>query len=389
MNSESPSAWRLAPFVAIVLAGFLAIALPLPVLSLRVHDGLGFSLVTAGWVVGLQSLATILTRQFAGALIDRRGPRHAAKIGLPLAALAGVAYFVSSFIGDRTASIAVLMLGRLMMGPAESLFLTSAMSWGIATLGARRTGLVMTWQGIAMFTALGLGAPAGLFVMGRFGFQGVAVATILLPLLALCVALSQAEAAPAAKGGRASFLGVVGLVWRQGVVLSLATAPQAVLGSFVALYFAGRGWAGAGLTLTGFGMGFILVRMFFSHLPDRLGGRRVAGWSLVVEALGQALLWAAPNAELALLGATLTGAGFSLIFPSMGVDAVRRVPAASRALAIASFSAFLDLAVGLSAPLAGLIVGVGGYPAVFLAGGLGCIAGVLLLIGRDSPPREG
>jgi MFS family permease len=359
------------------------------VLSLRVHDELGFSLVTAGWVVGLQSLATILTRQFAGALIDRRGPRHAAKIGLPLAALAGVAYLVSSFIGDRTASIAVLMLGRLMMGPAESLFLTSAMSWGIATLGARRTGLVMTWQGIAMFTALGLGAPAGLFVMGRFGFQGVAVATILLPLLALCVALSQAEAAPAAKGGRASFLGVVGLVWRQGVVLSLATAPQAVLGSFVALYFAGRGWAGAGLTLTGFGMGFILVRMFFSHLPDRLGGRRVAGWSLVVEALGQALLWAAPNAELALPGATLTGAGFSLIFPSMGVDAVRRVPAASRALAIASFSAFLDLAVGLSAPLAGLIVGLGGYPAVFLAGGLGCIAGVLLLIGRDSPPREG
>ncbi|WP_235924617.1 MFS transporter [Roseomonas harenae] len=129
--------------------------------------------------------------------------------------------------------------------------------------------------------------------------------------------------------------------------------------------------------------------MFFSHLPDGLGGRRVAGWSLVVEALGQALLWVAPNAELALLGATLTGAGFSLIFPSMGVDAVRRVPAASRALAIASFSAFLDLAVGLSAPLAGLIVGLGGYPAVFLAGGLGCIAGVLLLIGRDSPPREG
>ncbi len=154
----------------------------------------------------------------------------------------GVAYLVSSFIGDRTASIAVLMLGRLMMGPAESLFLTSAMSWGIATLGARRTGLVMTWQGIAMFTALGLGAPAGLFVMGRFGFQGVAVATILLPLLALCVALSQAEAAPAATGGRASFLGVVGLVWRQGVVLSLATAPQAVLGSFIALYSA----AGAG-----------------------------------------------------------------------------------------------------------------------------------------------
>ncbi|HEY8614100.1 MAG TPA: MFS transporter [Roseomonas sp.] len=383
MNPEPVSAWRLAPFVAIVLTGFLAIALPLPVLSLRVHDGLGFSLVTAGWVVGLQSLGTILTRQWAGSLIDRRGPKWAALIGLPLAALSGLTYLASGFIADPQISLAVLMLGRLIMGPAESLFLTATMTWGILTLGARRTGVVMTWQGVAMFTALGLGAPLGLAIMSRFGFEGVAVATMALPLAGLCIAMLQPAVMPAATGRRTSFAGVFGLVWRQGLVLCLGTAPQAVLGSFVALYFASRGWEGAGLALTGFGIGFILVRLFLSRLPDRLGGRRVAAGSLIVEALGQALLWTAPNAPLALLGATLTGAGFSLIFPAMGVEAVRRVPEASRALAIASFSAFLDVAVGLSGPLAGLIVGIGGYPAVFLAGGLGCLGGLLLLLGKD------
>ena len=376
---------RILPFVTVVLLGFLAIALPLPVLSLRVHDGLGFSLVTAGWVVGAQSLATILTRQSAGALIDRRGPKAAALIGLPLAALSGLALLVSALIADPMLSLTVLLLGRLLMGLAESLFLTAAMTWGILTLGAHRTGVVMTWQGIAMFTALGLGAPLGLAVMHRFGFAGVALATIVLPLAALAVVLLQAAVAPIARGRRASFLGVIGLVWRQGLVLCLGTAPQAVLGSFIALYFASRGWEGAGLSLTGFGIGFILVRLFFSRLPDRLGGRVVAGGSLIVEALGQALLWGAPNVPLALLGATLTGVGFSLIFPAMGVDAVRRVPEGSRGLAIASFSAFVDLAVGLSGPLAGLIVGIGGYPAVFLAGGLGCLGGVLLLAGRDRP----
>ncbi|SHJ75442.1 Predicted arabinose efflux permease, MFS family [Roseomonas rosea] len=386
MNPPPVPTRRLLPFVAIVLTGFLAIAMPLPVFSLRVHDELGFSLVTAGWVVGIQSLATILTRQWAGSFIDARGPKTAALIGLPLAALSGVLLLLSTLLADPSHSLAVLLVGRLVMGPAESLFLTAAMSWGILTLGPHRTGVVMTWQGIAMFVALGAGAPLGLLLMQRAGFAGVAVAAILLPLIGLLIALSRPAMAPhQARGRRASFLGVIGLVWRQGAVLCLGTAPQAVLGSFVALYFASRGWEGAGLSLTGFGIGFILMRAFFSHLPDRLGGRRVAGGSLLLEAVGQLLLWQAPNASLALLGATLTGAGFSLIFPAMGVEAVRRVPEGSRALAIASFSAFLDVAVGLSGPLAGLIVGLGGYPAVFLAGAIGCLGGVLLLLGRDRP----
>jgi MFS family permease len=389
---QATSALRLIPLVTIVFTGFLAIALPLPVLSLYVHDGLGFSLVTAGWVVGIQSLSTILTRQMAGVLVDRRGPRFAVLLGLPLAVLAGLIYLASTAVADREWSLAVLILGRLVLGPAESLFLTGAMAWGIGRLGPLRTGVVMTWQGIAMFTALGLGAPAGLFILQRFGFAGVALATAALPLVGLAVALALAGIPPVGHARRASFLSVIGLIWRYGAVLCLGTAAQAVLGSFVALYFASRGWEGAGLALTGFGIGFILVRIFFSHMPDRLGGARVAAISLVVEAMGQALLWAAPSAAMALTGAMLTGAGFSLIFPAMGVEAVRRVPASSRGLAIASFSAFLDVAVGLSGPLAGLIVGLAGYPAVFLAGGIGCLLAVALLAvpdrRREQAPRE-
>ncbi|WP_426958104.1 MFS transporter [Muricoccus radiodurans] len=382
-SSENPSAWRLLPLSAIIFTGFISIALPLPVLSLHVHDGLGFSLVTAGWVVGLQSLGTILTRPVAGALTDRHGAKRAVLMGLPLAAVSGLVYLASTWVADPWLSLAVLLVGRLIMGPAESLFLIGAMSWGIARLGPRRTGVVMTWQGIAMFVALGVGAPVGLWVMGRFGFPGVAIAAILLPLIGLLVAVGLKAVAPAGGGKRASFLSVLGIVWRYGAVLCAGIAPQAMLGSFVALYFAARGWEGAGLALTGFGIGFILVRLFFSHLPDRVGGRLVAGVSLAVEAVGQALLLVAPTSLVALMGATLTGAGFSLIYPAMGVEAVRRVPESSRGLAIGSFSAFVDLAVGLSAPLAGLLVLIGGHGAVFAAGGLGCLAAIALLLFSD------
>lgn len=50
-------------------------------------------------------------------------------------------------------------------------------------------------------------------------------------------------------------------------------------------------------------------------VPDRVGGLPVATGSLVIEAIGQALIWSAHAPLLALVGAFLTGVGCSLVFP--------------------------------------------------------------------------
>ncbi|MBX6319330.1 MFS transporter, partial [Pigmentiphaga sp.] len=114
-------------------------------------------------------------------------------------------------------------------------------------------------------------------------------------------------------------------------------------------------------------------------LPDQLGGRQVALVSLVVEALGQGLLWIAPDPVFALAGATLTGLGFSLVFPSMGVEAMRRVPAQSRGVAVGGFLAFVDVTAAVTGPLAGLLIGALGYRSAFLAGLAACVASAALI----------
>ncbi len=379
-SSQPSPASRLLPLAAIVLFGFLAVGLPLAALPLYLHGVLGFDTFTVGWVVGIQSLATVLTRQFAGNYCDRHGSKASALVGLPLAAVAGLIYLASTFMPAGHAALGVLVVGRLLMGLAESLFLTGTMTWGIGRIGPSRTGMVMAWQGIAMFAAFGTGSPAGIAVMQQWGFTGVAIATIVLPLVGLCIALALP---PVAKpgGGRAreSMLSVIGDVWRPGLAMALGTIPFSVITTFVVLYYGDRGWSGAGASVASFTAGYIAVRLFLAHLPDKLGGRQVGIVSVLIQIAGLLMLWLAPTPLVALLGCVLTGIGLSLVFPAMGVEAMRYIAPERRGLAIGCFVAFIDLSTAIAGPVMGAVIGVAGYPAVFLCSAALCVAALALM----------
>jgi MFS family permease len=389
-SSTSPTR-RLLPLVLVVFFGFLSIGLPLPALPLYVHGELGYSALVVGWAVGIQSLGTVLSRKFSGSYCDRRGPRRAVMLGLPLAAASGLLYVVSTFISHPASSIAVLLAGRVLMGPAESLFLTGAMAWGISRVGPSNTGQVMSLQGLAMFSAMAAGAPLGILAMNTISFTGVGVCALVLPLVALVIAL-RTPAPQASPHGRkqAPFLQTVGLIWRQGLTLALASTSFALITAFIVLYFGNNHWEGAGLALSAFAIGYIVVRVLFGKFPDRFGGRRCAAVSIAVSAAGLAMLWQAGSAGFALAGSTLAGVGFSLVFPAMGVEAMRRVPAESRGTAIASFAAFVDVTSGATGPLAGLLIGVWGYGSAFLAGMCACLLALAVVaFGMTDAPRRG
>lgn len=370
----------LAPVVLAVFLGFLSISAPLGALALQVGHQLGFGAATVGWAIGLQSLATLLTRHQAGTLCDQRGPRFAVLLGLPLTACAGLAYVLAGLLPlAPVASLALIMLGRLVAGLGESLFLTGLMSWGIARVGPARTGSVMSWVGIAIYAALGLGAPLGLAVQPAFGFAGVGVLACLTPLVAWAIALRLPAVPGSAGQQRVPFHRVLGLIWRPGLVLALATVPYAAMAAFLTLAYAAHGWPHAGTALLGFSVAYILVRLLGSGLPDRFGATAVAVGSLAFEAVGQVLVWQAVSPAIAVLGATLTGLGFSLVFPAMGVLATRSVPPEQRGRAVGNFIAFADIALGVTGPVVGVATQWFGITTAFLVGaGATCVALALL-----------
>ena len=380
---QSRSMTAVLPIMGVVSVAFLVIGFALPVLPLHVHQDLGLSTFVVGLVTGSQFAASLISRVWSGRYADSRGAKRAVVFGLLTVVVGGLLYLVSvSFVGTPSLSVSVLLVGRALLGGAESLVITGAVSWGLGLAGPANTGRVIAWVGMAMFASLAFGAPVGTTLYALGGFTAVALATTLVPLIAVLL-VAPLSAVHVKRGTQTGLMKILGAVWLPGFGSALSTLGFGAMIAFSALLSAQQGWTPVWLTFSAFAMALVAARLFLGHIPDMLGGARVALVCVFVEAAGLALIWFAPNPLLAAAGAALTGFGYSLVYPGLGIEAMKRVPSQSRGLAMGAYTVFLDVALGFGSPALGLLAGRAGVGSVFLASailalGAAVVAGWLL-----------
>lgn len=389
--AAAPSAMvALLPIMAAVSIAFLVIGIALPVLPPHVHRDLGLSNFVVGLVAGSQFVASLLSRVWAGQFSDTRGAKRAVIAGLLAAVAGGLLYLLSlRFVGAPWVSVTILLLGRALLGGAESFIITGGVTWGLARVSPAYAGRVIAWVGMAMFAALALGAPLGTALYAIDGFEAIAVVTTLVPLATIALVVPLAGTLPQ-RSARSSLLKVARAVWMPGVGAALSSIGFGTMIAFSSLWSAERHWSPVWLLFSVFAASLVAARLFLGHIPDKLGGARVALVSVLIEAAGLALIWLAPTRALAAAGALFTGFGFALVYPGLGVEAVRRVPPQNRGLAMGAYTAFLDIALGFGSPALGLVATWAGLGTVFLAGALIvlCAAAVAVRLLRASRPEH-
>jgi MFS family permease len=375
------------PIMGAVFASFLLVGIALPVLPMHLTDDLGFGPLVVGLVTGSQFLASVLSRVWAGRLADRRGGKDAILLGQAISGLAGSLYLLSlAFLATPVLSAGILLVGRAGIGIAESLVITGAVTWAMSVSGPAQSGRVIAWIGTAMFGAMALGAPLGTVFYDALGFAGISLSTVLISVaVALALApLRHSKPAPA-KEGRTLF-SVLGAVWVPGVAAALSSLGYGAILAFGTLLFVQNGWNPVWLPFSAYAAALIAARLLLGHLPDHLGGARVAAIFIVVETVGLIMIWIAPGPLVAAAGCVVVGFGYSLVYPGLGAVAVGRVDAATRGQAMGLYTVFLDIALGFGSVGLGVLAASSSVPAVFLAtaGIVLCALPIAVGLTRDS-----
>ncbi len=389
-SGSSPSVFvALLPIMAAVLSGFVIIGLALPVLPLHVHEDLGFGTFVVGLVAGAQLAASLISRVWAGSFSDKYGTKRGVVAGLIAAAISGLLYLLSlTFVSLPVLSVAILLLGRALLGGAESFIITGGVSWGLGLVDKDHAGKVIAWVGTAIFAAMAFGGPFGTMMFTSYGFTAIALITTLLPLVAL-LGLLRIPAVPLhPHKPQATLKSVMGSVWLPGLGAATASIGYCAILAFSSLFYSQQNWQPIWKAFTAFGAALIVARLIAGHLPDKFGGARVALIFVLVQTGGLVLMWLSRNAMAASIGAAVAGFGYALVYRGLGVEAVRGTSPESRGLAMGIYTAFLDVAMAVGSPALGWIASHAGLDAVFIASAIVvfCTTGVTVRLMQHSAP---
>ncbi len=384
MPATAPSSLSITlQIVSIVFYTFIAficIGLPIAVIPGYVHEQLGFSAVVAGVTIGAQYLATLLSRPMAGRMSDNVGTKRAIVLGLAGILVSGVLTLLATLVESLPAlSLSILIVGRLLLGVAQGLIGVGTISWCMGAVGAEHTARSISWNGIASYGAIAIGAPLGVVMVAEFGYTSLGIALSVLAALGLLL-IRHKPSVPVVRGERLPFWAVFGRIAPFGASLCLASIGYGTLTTFITLYYLDRGWAGAAYCLTVFGVCFIVSRLMFISAISRFGGFSAAIACMIIETLGLTLLWLAPSTGVALMGAGLAGFGLSLVYPALGVEAIKQVPNSSRGAGLSAYAVFFDLALAIAGPLMGAVALNLGYGWIFFCASLLSVAALGLTV---------
>ncbi|MFO7783609.1 MAG: MFS transporter [Thermodesulfobacteriota bacterium] len=349
-------------------------------------DGMGAGSRTIGWVMGLFSLAAVLSRPLMGVLASTKGEFPLMSGGMLVMLLATACYPFLETVGP------VMYTVRVVHGVGFSAFVGGSFSAVAALFPGDRRAEAYGMVGASLMAAVAIAPPVGEILIGRFGFPFLYV--IGCGVIALAwAALSGASGLAATRGarrsgGRSRF----GLLIRDASFIFLLVSTlifahcQSTVFNFLALT-AERQDAAAGPFFFLAFMLAIVILLAMGRVIDRQGKLLFLRLFYPALALGLLLLPVFFGRGSGWFPALLFGAGMGFLFPGHNALAADHGGRDDKPAVMALFTAVYDSGFITGAVVSGWIaerVGLNGL--FYVTGGIALAGLVLCLFG---PIREG
>ena len=344
---------------------FFSFQLLIPTIPLYAA-GIGGGQAQIGLAMGTFTVASLLTRPFAGKALDTIGRRHVLSAGLALCGLAVLGY-------STAAVVAMLLALRFIHG----------IGWGISTtsLGTvisdivpfERRGEGMGIYGLSNTMAMALAPLTGLWIAAEYGFHPLFIFSTVLAFSALLLSLliSSGRKKPPASSGSFSWRGFrKGLIEPEALLPSLLLFCTAVcyggIVTFLTLFGKEAGIGNVGWFFVCNAVMLLITRPLTGLVYDRKGPAWVLFPGAFFTGAGLWLLSYAHSASSLAAAAAVFGAGFGSVQPALLAWTIDRTAPSRRGAANGTFYSANDLGIGTGSMLLGAFASlVGSYGAAY------------------------
>jgi MFS family permease len=349
---------------------FLVMGALNPLMSVYIVEELGSTKSAAGWVMSSFALSSVFLRTGFGRLGGRRGARLLVQVGTTLGIIALV-------VLAATASIAGTVASRIILGAAQASLMTGATVLAIDLAPEERRGEAVSYILVSFHLGLALGPLIGESLRDNFGYTRVFVGLAVLMAVALGVGSLLRYRGGDLDAPPVPFFHKQGVA--PGLVAMFGIVAFVGFNSFLPLYGKSVGLTRVAPVFVVASVAIVVMRVFGSRLPDRLGPLRSVNVALGLTLVGAVLaaMWATPIGVFVAMA--VMALGMALQTPSFIPVAVAGLAPHERSSAMATFTTFMDISIVATNPMVGFVADHGGYRTAFLIAGACTLVAIVLV----------
>ncbi|WP_252311355.1 MFS transporter [Sinobaca sp. H24] len=385
-STASEKIWTKPFWIALInnFFVFLAFYALLTILPIFVLQELGGTEGQAGLATTIFLVSAIITRAFAGRIIESFGKKKMLMVSVLLFAFSMLLYLLAH---DLMFLLALRFFHGIWFSIATTVLLAAAADLVPAARKGEGLGYFIMSMNLAVVAGPFIALTAVRFVPYAVLFGGLAAVSILGFLLTFLIRL------PAETPSRQPVfkqLAVNDLIEKRAVLPSsigfLAAFSYASVISFISVYAEAINlFHAVNLFFVCFAAVMLLSRPFTGRLFDRAGPAYVIVPSLLVFSAGLFLLSTVTTTAVLLIAGGLIGLGYGSILPSLQTMAIQASPPERTSHATATFFMLFDSGIAVGSFVLGTIASLVTYSYVYIICGTLVLAtlGIYMLLYRN------